>query len=75
MFLTTRDTQVYLRNNSFRVHILWNLYFYHVLAFTLDSFYLSQNIMKYLLQVLVSFLKDEATWDMDDWNELQGHSL
>lgn len=31
--------------------------------------------MKYLLQVLVSFLVDEETEGMDYWNELQGHSL
>lgn len=38
------------------------------LAFAPYSFFLSQNTMKYLLQVLVSFLIDEATEGMDCWN-------
>lgn len=44
-------------------------------ALTSRFFFLSQSIMKYLLQVFALFLIDEATRGMEYWNKLQNHSL
>lgn len=45
------------------------------LALTPRFFFLSQSIMKYLLQIFILFLIDEATRGKEYWNKLQNHSL